>query len=323
MAWPTPPRGDLLHDTGVAPRRIRQSGEPAADARDGRWRGRHRPAPRRSVGIVPGGPAVDGRAHRSPGRSTPVVGRASSSISTASASVTVQRSGGPPPRNVSRHSRTSSALPQASPSGRSIAVISVTTGTPAACAKRDHRPGQFEAALELRQEGTASRLHVEHEPGEALRQLLAHDAGGDQLDALHRGGGITQRVQATIRRCDLRGLSDQRTTDRVQLRCRLRQRQVRPEAGDALELVERSAGVAESASRHHRHGHTHGGERAAPAPATSCRPHRRWSACRSTAGHRPAAAACCRYRASPTSARWSRRASSPRKKIAISSAASW
>ena len=60
-----------------------------------------------------------------------VSGCASRSISIASASVTVQRSAGPPPRSASRHSFTSSALPQASPSGRSMAVSSVMTGTPA------------------------------------------------------------------------------------------------------------------------------------------------------------------------------------------------
>ena len=56
-----------------------------------------------------------------------------------------------------------------------------------------------------------------------------------------------------VGRRDLGGLSDHRAADVVELLARFGQREVGAEAGNRFELVERTAGMAERAARHHRH----------------------------------------------------------------------
>ena len=91
-------------------------------------------------------------------------------------------------------------------------------GNPCGLAERDHGARQLQPAIEFREECTAAALHVQHEARESFRQLLAHDAGGDQLNALHRRRGIAQGVEPSISGRDFRGLADQRTSDAFQLR---------------------------------------------------------------------------------------------------------
>ncbi|SHU81464.1 Uncharacterised protein [Mycobacteroides abscessus subsp. abscessus] len=55
---------------------------------------------------------------------------ATSSISRASATVSATTSSGPPPARTSSDSATSTALPTARPSGRSMSVSSARVGTP-------------------------------------------------------------------------------------------------------------------------------------------------------------------------------------------------
>ena len=62
-----------------------------------------------------------------------------------------------------------------------------------------------------------------------------------------------------IRRRDLGGLADQGAADRLNGEAQLVERQAGPEAWNGLQLVERTAGMAEPAARHHRHGCPAGG----------------------------------------------------------------
>ena len=52
-------------------------------------------------------------------------------------------------------------------------------------------------------ERAAAEFHVEHEPIEILRQLLAHDARDDQRLRRHRAGDVAQGVEFLVRRADV------------------------------------------------------------------------------------------------------------------------
>ena len=119
-------------------------------------------------------------------------------------------------------------------------------------AECDHHPGEPQALVDAGDERAGSGLDVEHESREALRKLLAHDARGDQRDGSNRSRGIAHGVEAPVRRCNLVRLSDEDTAESLNLRRRGVQRQSRLEAGDGLELVERSTRVAQSAPGDHR-----------------------------------------------------------------------
>jgi hypothetical protein len=122
-------------------------------------------------------------------------------------------------------------------------------------AQLDHRAREVEPAVELGDERARPALHVEHEAGEPFRELLAHDARRDERDGLDGPGDVAQRVHLAVGRGDLRGLADERAAEALELARGGGEREVGAEARDALELVERAAGVAEAAARHHRHGH--------------------------------------------------------------------
>ena len=134
----------------------------------------------------------------------------SHTINAASSTDSSTRSGGPPPRSTSMHSRTSSALPIVRPSGTSICVSSAATRKPGALGQRDERIGQGTRVVFARHERAAAGLHVEHERVDALGDLLAQDRGADQRQALDGRGHVAQRVQRAVGRGDLVGLADQR-----------------------------------------------------------------------------------------------------------------
>jgi hypothetical protein len=81
--------------------------------------------------------------------------------------------------------------------------------------------------------------------------LLAHDRGRDERQALDGGGHVAKRVELSVRRCDLGGLSDERDARLGEDLAELSQRQSDAEARDRLELVERAARMPEPATRDH------------------------------------------------------------------------
>jgi hypothetical protein len=73
-------------------------------------------------------------------------------------------------------------------------------------------------------------------------------------DALDRAGDVAQRVELLVGGSDLGRLADQRAADPLHAAAQLVERETGPEAGNRLELVERTARMAEAAPRHHRDG---------------------------------------------------------------------
>jgi hypothetical protein len=123
----------------------------------------------------------------------------------------------------------------------------------------DQRLGERARRLRRLHERATAGLHVEHQRVDALGDLLAHDRRGDQRDALDGRRHVAQRVERLVGRGDLGGLADHAAADLGQHRLELAEQQAGTEAGDRFELVERPAGVAEGAARHHRHDHAAGG----------------------------------------------------------------
>ena len=71
-------------------------------------------------------------------------------------------------------------------------------------ADRHQRLGQLAGCRERLHERAAAGLDVEHERVDPLGDLLAHDRGADEGNALDRAGDVAQRVQLLVGRCDLR-----------------------------------------------------------------------------------------------------------------------
>ena len=126
---------------------------------------------------------------------------------------------------------------------------------PALPADVDHGAGQALGIFGPFHEGAASGLDVEHQASDPLRQLLAHDARHDQGDAVDRRRDVPQRVELAVGRDQVRGLPRERHADRREHFPQALQTESDVETRDRLQLVERPAGVGESAARDHRNHH--------------------------------------------------------------------
>ena len=178
-----------------------------------------RPVPRERalVGIAALGPdpalvrlqrgAVGDRllgAARPSSSSTP---RSESASSRAQAARTSSgKSGGPSPRTVAIASRISSALPTARPSGWSMSVSRHTTSRLGAPAEIEHRLGERPGVLDRLHERAVADLGVEHDRLGSARDLLRHDARGDQRVVVDGRGHVAQRVELLVGRNEVRAL---------------------------------------------------------------------------------------------------------------------
>src|SRR6185436_4649456 len=166
---------------------------------------------------------------------------AASSISTPRAYVTSIRSAGPSPRSARIASSVSWALPQARPSGRSMAVSSATVG----------QPRSSPSAIIV---SASSRLCSSLVRNAPLPRFTS------RTSAFSPSASFFDMILAAVGGGDLGRLPDHRAPELHHLCLRLGERQSRAESGDRLELVERAAGVAQAASRHHGHGHAARGD---------------------------------------------------------------
>src|ERR671923_234420 len=114
----------------------------------------------------------------------------------------------------------------------------------------EHRLGELSRVVERLHEGAVADLDVEDDRVRPGRDLLGHDARGDQRDVLDRRRDVAQGVQLLVGGDELRGLADDREADVAHLRDELVGRELDTEARNGLELVERAAGVSETAAAH-------------------------------------------------------------------------
>ena len=124
----------------------------------------------------------------------------------------------------------------------------VRGATPSA-RQRQARPREHLGILRRLHERPRSRLDVEQDQIGVHGELLRHHARGDQRDRRHRRGGVAQGVQLPVGRDEVRGLRGDGAPDIHHLRRDLVGRQVRPQPGDRLELVQRAARVSQPAAR--------------------------------------------------------------------------
>ena len=117
----------------------------------------------------------------------------------------------------------------------------------------DQRAGELVRMRMRRHEGARPRLDVEHQRIEPGGELLRQDRGGDQVDRFHRAGDVADAVEPAVGRGDVGGLPDDRAADLGDDAAKRLGVRLRRVAGDRVELVERSAGMAEAAPRDHRH----------------------------------------------------------------------
>ena len=95
-------------------------------------------------------------------------------------------------------SRTSSALPMAKPSGWAMSADDRPHLEPGFVADGHHRRRQGAGLVQRLHERAGADLHVEHDGVGPRRQLLAHDAAGDQRQRCHRAGHVAQGIHAPV-----------------------------------------------------------------------------------------------------------------------------
>ena len=150
------------------------------------------------------------------------------------------KSAGPFPCSVSTASATSMALPAVRPSGWFMSVMSAAVRLPA--------PAPMSTIVCARASASLLGLHKSAGAGLDVQQnrictggnLLAHDAGGDQRQAVHRGGNVPQSVNLLVRHRQLPALADQRDADLVDDVKEFLLRQGGAVAGNRFQLIHRS-----------------------------------------------------------------------------------
>src|SRR6476661_2190470 len=114
----------------------------------------------------------------------------------------------------------------------------------------EHHLRELARVVDGLHERPVADLDVEHDRVGAGRDLLRHDARGDQRHVVDGRGHVAEPVEQLVSRNEVRGLPDDRKPDLPDLLEELFLRELDPETGDRLELVKRAAGVAETAAAH-------------------------------------------------------------------------
>ena len=143
-----------------------------------------------------------------------------------------------------------------------MSVISATICFAHSLAGFDHQFGEKGGIFFALHERAGSGLHVEHERVDAFRQFLAHDGRANQIRTLHRAGHIAQRVKLAIGGSDLCGLPNHGAAADFEHAAKFCHGKIHVEAGDGFQLVERAAGVSQTAPADHRNSDaSRGGQR--------------------------------------------------------------
>ena len=92
-------------------------------------------------------------------------------------------------------------------------------------------------------EGATAGLDVEDEGVEVFGELLAHDAGGDEVGGLDGAGVVAEGVEDAVGGDEGGGLADERGPALAEDFGEALEGDLGVEAGDGFELVQGSAGV--------------------------------------------------------------------------------
>ena len=117
----------------------------------------------------------------------------------------------------------------------------------------DHFLGQANRVLLCLHQRALAGLHVQHHRVAAGGNLLGQDRGHDQRHAVHRRGHVAQGVERLVGGRQIGRLSDDCQADVGYLADELFLGQVDPHARNALQLIQRAAGVAQAAAAHLGH----------------------------------------------------------------------
>ena len=101
----------------------------------------------------------------------------------------------------------------------------------------DHEAGEGEGLCGVSHEGTGAGFDVEDEGVEGFGELLAHDAGSDEVGVLDGGGMVTERVEDTVCGDEVGSLSDEGGAAGFEDFCEAREGELGVEAGDGFKLV--------------------------------------------------------------------------------------
>ena len=160
------------------------------------------------------------------------------------------KSAGPSPRTVSRASATLECVPHRA-AERLVHVRQeardLATGPDA---DLDHHACELTRVVDRLHERPVANLDVEDDRVGTRGELLRHDRARDQRDDVDGRRHVAERVQLLVGRDEVRRLADDCHADVSKLRDQLVRRQLDSKPGDRLELVERAAGVTETASAH-------------------------------------------------------------------------
>ena len=124
---------------------------------------------------------------------------------------------------------------------------------PGVLADAHHLPRELKGGFLRFHERAGAGLYVQHDGARAGGELLGHDARNDQRDGVHRRGHVAQRVHFLIRRGEIRRLPGNHKTNVLGIFEEFFGRHGGGKAGEGFELVDRAAGVPETAAGHFRH----------------------------------------------------------------------
>ena len=116
-----------------------------------------------------------------------------------------------------------------------------------------HLPRELKGGFLRFHERAGAGLYVQHDGARAGGELLGHDARNDQRDGVHRRGHVAQRVHFLIRRGEIRRLPGDDEADVLGVFEEFFGRHGGGKAWEGFELVDRAAGVPETAAGHFRH----------------------------------------------------------------------
>ena len=116
-----------------------------------------------------------------------------------------------------------------------------------------HDLRQMNAVLQILHQRAAPGLDIQHNRVRPGRQLLGKDGGNHQRNRVHGGGHIPQRVQRLVRRRQMSRLPHYSHAGFLHLAQEFLLRQADPKPGNGFQLVQRTAGMAQTPAAHLRH----------------------------------------------------------------------